>query len=68
MGDLIDDEVLHTFAVFGGPKEVAAQLIARYGHLVDRIQLSIGGDDAQVAELMDALRAQAVSQPAPAPG
>ena len=44
MGDLIDDEVLHTIAVVGEPEAVAAELVARYGGLVDRITLFVPGD------------------------
>jgi probable F420-dependent oxidoreductase len=37
MGDLIDDEVLTTFAVVAEPPEIAPELLRRYGDLVDRI-------------------------------
>jgi probable F420-dependent oxidoreductase len=37
MGELIDDEILHTFAVVGAPEEVPALLLARYGDIVDRL-------------------------------
>jgi probable F420-dependent oxidoreductase len=37
MGELIDDEILHTFAVVGSPEELPALLQARYGDLIDRI-------------------------------
>jgi len=37
MGDLIDDEMLRTFAVVAEPGELAAALHARYGDVVDRI-------------------------------
>ncbi len=37
MGGLIDDEVLHTFAVVAEPSAVAAELQARYGDVIDRI-------------------------------
>ena len=37
MGELIDDEVLATFAVVGEPDQVGPELLARYGDLVDRI-------------------------------
>jgi probable F420-dependent oxidoreductase len=36
MGELIDDEVLHTFAVVAGPEGVGAELKRRYGGVVDR--------------------------------
>ena len=38
MGDMIDDDVLNTFAVVGEPEQIAAALTARYGDLMDRLQ------------------------------
>ena len=37
MGELVDDEILDTFAVVAEPEQVAAAMKARYGDLVDRI-------------------------------
>ena len=37
MGDLISDEVLETFAVVAPPDDVARQLVARYGDIIDRV-------------------------------
>jgi probable F420-dependent oxidoreductase len=37
MGDLIDDEVLNTFAVVGEPDQLATELLRRYGDVVERI-------------------------------
>jgi probable F420-dependent oxidoreductase len=37
MGDLIDDEMLNSFAVVGTPDEIAPELGRRYGDIVDRI-------------------------------
>ncbi|MFT7599989.1 MAG: putative F420-dependent oxidoreductase [Acidimicrobiales bacterium] len=37
MGDVIDDEVLNTFAVVGGPEEIAPELKARYEDVIQRI-------------------------------
>ncbi len=37
MGELIDDEMLDTFAVVAEPDDLAAGLHARYGDVVDRI-------------------------------
>jgi probable F420-dependent oxidoreductase len=37
MGELVDDEILGTFAVVAEPEEVATAMKARYGDLVDRI-------------------------------
>ncbi|MBW0105110.1 TIGR03617 family F420-dependent LLM class oxidoreductase [Pseudonocardia sp. KRD291] len=39
MAGLIDDDVLDAFAVAGTPDEVAAGMLSRYGHVVDRISL-----------------------------
>jgi len=40
MGDLIDDEMLNTFAVVGEPKDIVPQIKTRYSGLVDRITLN----------------------------
>jgi probable F420-dependent oxidoreductase len=37
MGELIDDEMLSTFAVVAEPEHLAAGLNARYGDVVDRL-------------------------------
>ncbi len=37
MGQLITDDILHTFAVVGEPEQIAAGLHDRYGDVVDRI-------------------------------
>lgn len=37
MGDLIDDEVLNTFAVVGEPEAIAPELHRRYGDVIQRI-------------------------------
>jgi probable F420-dependent oxidoreductase len=37
MGNLIDDEILNTFAVVGSPERVAPELKRRYGDVVQRI-------------------------------
>lgn len=37
MGDLIDDDMLHTFAVVGTPEQIPRLLTERYGDLVDRL-------------------------------
>jgi probable F420-dependent oxidoreductase len=56
MGGLIDDDVLHAFAVVDAPRQAGARIRARYGGLVDRLQLSIDGGKAHVAELFETLR------------
>ena len=37
MGELIDDEILETFAVVGEPEEIPKLLLGRYGDIVDRL-------------------------------
>lgn len=37
MGDLITDEILHTFAVVGEPEQIAPELLKRYGDVVSRL-------------------------------
>jgi probable F420-dependent oxidoreductase len=37
MGELVDDDILRTFAVVAEPEQVPAQLSARYGDVIDRI-------------------------------
>ena len=37
MGELIDDDILDTFAVIGAPEEVPGKVQARYGDVVDRL-------------------------------
>ncbi|HEY2830875.1 MAG TPA: LLM class flavin-dependent oxidoreductase, partial [Sporichthyaceae bacterium] len=53
MGELIDDKVLHAFAVVGAPAAVAHGLRDRFGDVVDRISLYMpyDVDPDQLAEL-----------------
>jgi hypothetical protein len=37
MGELIDDDVLETFAVVAEPEDIPKALLERYGDLVDRL-------------------------------
>jgi probable F420-dependent oxidoreductase len=37
MGELVDDDVLNTFAVVGSPEEIAPELAKRYGDVIQRI-------------------------------
>jgi probable F420-dependent oxidoreductase len=37
MGELVDEEMLDTFAVSGEPEEIPAKLLARHGDIVDRV-------------------------------
>jgi len=58
MGQLISDDVLSTFAIAGDPAEVAAELLARFGDIVDRISLytPYDADPALVTAVTAALR------------
>jgi probable F420-dependent oxidoreductase len=56
MPELIDDEVLHAFAVVAEPADVGTAIRERYGHLVDRISLSTSyafGDEVWAKVLRD---------------
>jgi probable F420-dependent oxidoreductase len=59
MGALIDDDVLHTFAVVGDARSVGIEIMARYGAMIDRIQLGVDADDHDVGVLIETLRAHA---------
>jgi len=39
MGPLLDDEVLNAFAVVGPPEEAGAEVVRRYGDVLDRLTL-----------------------------
>ena len=58
MGELIDDEVLHAFAVIGTPPEAGAELKRRYGDIVDRVTVPQAASLApdQVRALFSGLR------------
>ena len=59
MGDLIEDEVLHAFAVVGTPEEAIAEVKRRYGDICTRITLTLpeDRDEQRWAGLFDSLRA-----------
>ena len=59
MSELIDDEMLNTFAVVGTPEEAVAEIRRRYGDIATRIQLSIPEerDERRWRALFDELRA-----------
>lgn len=58
MGTLISDDMLNQFGVMGEPHEIAPQMLARYGHFVDRTSASFPvSDEAQRSEIVQALRA-----------
>jgi alkanesulfonate monooxygenase SsuD/methylene tetrahydromethanopterin reductase-like flavin-dependent oxidoreductase (luciferase family) len=56
--ELIDDEMLHTFAVIGKPEEAMAEVKRRYGDLATRIALTMPDDrdEARWKSLFDSLR------------
>ncbi len=53
LADLVDDDMLNTFAVVGTPKDVAAKLVARYAGKADRISPVVYQPDL---ELLTTLR------------
>lgn len=58
MGTLIDDSVVAEFGVVGEPKDIAPQMLARYGSFVDRTSASFPvDDDQQRREIIQSLRA-----------
>jgi probable F420-dependent oxidoreductase len=59
--ELIDDEVVNTFAVVGTPEEAIAEVTRRYGDLATRITLAIPDerDEARWRGLFDTVRAGA---------
>lgn len=58
MGELITDDILSSFAVVAEPDQVADQIIARYGDIVDRTSAAYGGIPAeQQAEIIRKLTA-----------
>jgi len=57
MGDLVDDEVVHTFATVGDVRSVGAELRRRFGDVVDRIQIGLHDDARSTLELVELLHA-----------
>ncbi|MEY2974294.1 MAG: hypothetical protein RIR49_714 [Actinomycetota bacterium] len=59
MGEVIDDEVLNTFAVVGEPEQIGAELTRRYGDIVDRLAFyaPYKSDPERWAKVLDDLRA-----------
>lgn len=58
MGELIDDEVLNTFAVIGPPREAGAELTRRFRDIVDRVTVTApaGLPADQLSGLIGSLR------------
>jgi probable F420-dependent oxidoreductase len=59
MADLIDDEILETFAVVAEPERVASELLQRYGGVVNRVSFYMPGstDAAKWTGVVEALQA-----------
>jgi probable F420-dependent oxidoreductase len=59
MAELIDDDILNTFAVVAEPEEIAPGLRARYGDVVDRISFyaPYKSDPERWTRVMEALKA-----------
>ncbi len=59
MGELVDDDMLHTFAVVGEPEQLADGLRDRYGDVVQRISFyaPYASDPARWARVMEQLHA-----------
>jgi probable F420-dependent oxidoreductase len=59
MSALIDDDVLHTFAIIGTPEQAIAEIQRRYGDLVTRITIAVpeDRDTARWNALFESLRA-----------
>ena len=68
MSELIDDELVETFAIVGTPEEAVAEIKRRYGDIATRITLQLPrrARRARWRGLFDALRAdRSADQPAP---
>ncbi|HEV3055376.1 MAG TPA: LLM class F420-dependent oxidoreductase, partial [Solirubrobacteraceae bacterium] len=61
LSQMVDDEVLNTFAIIGTPEEAVAELKRRYGDVVTRITLDLSPDlePEGRAALLEELRAPA---------
>lgn len=62
MTDLITDEILGAFAVVGEPEEVGAEIVRRFGCLIDRFTLYTPYplDDAARAAVVEGIRVRSV--------
>jgi probable F420-dependent oxidoreductase len=59
MGDLIDDEILNTFAVVGEPEAIAPELGRRYGDVISRMSFyaAYDSDPERWTAVMEGLKA-----------
>jgi probable F420-dependent oxidoreductase len=59
MADLVDDDILHTFALVGEPDSIATQLLERFDGKVERVSPVIYAPDGQLlTALLKAIRGQ----------
>ena len=56
MGELIDDEILETFAVVAPPEHVARAVLERWSGLVDRFSFYAALPEPDIAPVIDAFR------------
>jgi probable F420-dependent oxidoreductase len=58
LAEMIDDEVVRTFAIVGSPEDAIAEIKKRYGDIATRITLTLPPerDERRWSELFDALR------------
>ena len=58
MGELIDDEMLETFAVVGEPEAISAKFLSRYGDIIDRLSFyaPYESDPERWAAVLEGLR------------
>ncbi len=63
LASVIDDEVLHTFAVVGAPEDAAREVQRRYGDAATRLTLPVpeGASPERWSSVFDILRAPAAS-------
>src|SRR5207302_4701493 len=63
MGDLVDDEMLNTFAVVAEPEQLPDLILGRYGGLIDRLSFyaPYRSDPERWAAVLGALKAGAGS-------
>jgi hypothetical protein len=59
MGELIDDDMLASFAVIGDPASAGAQLLSRFDGIIDRISFYLPYTlvDSDLAALLQAVKA-----------
>ncbi|MEA2347683.1 MAG: hypothetical protein QOG62_1470 [Thermoleophilaceae bacterium] len=58
IGEVIDDEVLNTFAVIGSPAQAMAEVKRRYGDVTTRVPIAVPKDLDRLPEAFELLRAE----------